>query len=552
MKRMFAALVATAAIGASACGGAGQSAPAGQGGTQAAGSNTPKTGGSLKVWVTGDPTTWDGSDGVSSVSDRWKARVYESLVAYKYGPGVGYAELVLQPGVAEKWTLSPDGKTYTFNIRKGVKFQDVQPVNGREVTADDVKFSYEYTSRTGKFDQLVKDKKLTPSLYTQLFEGLQGVEVVDPQTVKVTFSDPFAPFLNYTAFAKNPIYAHEIFDQKGNFKDVLVGTGGFMLDTAASQKGSRWVLKKNPNYWQPGKPYLDEVVGLVLPDSSTAFAAFKVGQLDMIGDSGYEMSAADAKRLKPDNANAVFFGADTPSPDHIYLNVRRAPFNNQLVRQALAYAMNRDEYNKVFNDGEGGWAIPGALPDTFTQDEVKQILKYDPEKSKQLLEQAGYKDGLDIEFFGSVVYGEVYQQKAELLQSWLKKVNIRMSLKFMDHATYLAQTRGNTFDLTFRNKAMAGDIDSYIFGVFHPSSPNNYGGVNDPELTKLVEQTRKETDPAKRKEVIRQAVRLIGERSWQLAFNYKTIYHAWKPTVKNYQPSWGTDGWPLLETWLDK
>ena len=103
-----------------------------------------------------------------------------------------------------------------------------------------------------------------------------------------------------------------------------------------------------------------------------------------------------------------------------------------------------------------------------------------------------------------MAYGEVYQQKAELLQSWLKKANIRMSLKFMDHATYLAQTRGNTFDLTFRNKAMAGDIDSYIYGVFHPTSPNNYGGVNDPELTKLVEQTRKETDPAKQKAIAEQ------------------------------------------------
>ena len=504
------------------------------------------------MWVTADPTTWDGSDGVSSVSDRWKARVYESVLAYKYGPDVKYPELILQPSIAEKWEVSPDGRVYTFTVRKGVKFQNLPPVNGREVTAEDLKFSWEYTSRTGEFKKLVEDKKLTPSLYTQLFEGLESVEAPNPATLKVTFKEPFAPFLNYAAFAKNPVYAKEVFQKDGHFKDTLVGTGGFMLDRAGSQPGARWVLKKNPTYWQPGRPYLDEVAGFVLPDQSTAFAAFKTGQLDMLGDSGYTMGAEDAKRLRSENGNnAVVYAAETPSPEHLYLNVRRAPFNNQLVRQAVSLALNRDEWNKVFNDGEGGWALAGALPDTFTQAEIKQIVKYDLEQAKKLLEQAGYPNGIDIEFFGSTAYGSIYQQQAELLQSWLKKANIRMTLKFMDHATYLSQTRGNTFDLTFRGKAMAGDIDSYIFGVFHPSSPNNYGGVNDPDLTKLVEQTRKETDPKKRMEVIRSAVKVIADKAWNLAFVYRSTFHAWRPVVKNYAPNWGTDGWPLNDVWLD-
>ncbi len=549
MKRYFSLLAAAGLLATVAC-----SAPQpGGGSAPGAASTTPKPGGSLKVWVTADPTTWDGSDGVSSVSDRWKARAYESVLAYKYGPDVKYPELILQPGLAEKWEISPDGKVYTFTVRKGVKFQNLPPVNGREITAEDLKFSWEYTSRTGEFKKLADEKKLTPSLYTQLFEGMESIEAPNPTTLKVSFKDPFAPFLNYAAFAKNPVYAKEIFQKDGHFKDTLVGTGGFMLDKTSSQPGARWVLKKNPTYWQPGKPYLDEVAGFVLPDASTAFAAFKTGQLDMMGDSGYTMGAEDAKRLRSENgANAVVYGAETPSPEHLYLNVRRAPFNNQLVRQAVSLAMNRDEWNKVFNDGEGGWALAGALPDTFTQAEVKQILKYDPEQAKKLVEQAGYPNGLDIEFFGSTAYGSIYQQQAELLQSWMKKANIRMNLKFMEHATYLSQTRGNTFDLTFRNKAMAGDIDSYIFGVFHPSSPSNYGGVNDPELTKLVEQTRKEIDPKTRKEVIRSAVRVIAEKAWNLAFVYRTTFHAWRPAVKDYAPNWGTDGWPLNDVWLDR
>ena len=510
-------------------------------------------GGKLNAWVTADPTTWDGSDGVSSVSDRWKSRAYESLLSYKMGPDVKFIDMILTPGLAERWEAAPDGKSYTFYLRKGAKFQDLPPVNGREVTAADVKFSLEYTSRTGPFKQLVDDKKLNPSLYAQLFEGMEAVETPNASTIKVSFKEPYAPFLNYAAFDKNPVYAKEVFEKDGHFKDTLVGTGGFMLDMASSQRGSRWVMKKNPNYWQPGKPYLDEIVGFVLPDASTAFAAFKVGQVDMLGDSGYTMGSGDMKRLQSENPTAVYHEADDAAPEHMYLNVRRAPFNNEKVRQALALAFDRDEYMKVFSDGQGSWALPGAMPDSFTEAEIKQMLPRDPERAKRLLEEAGYKDGLNIEFSASVAYGDIYQQKAQLIQSWFKKAGFNMTIKTLDHPAYLSQTRGNTFDLTFRGKNIpGGDVDGYLYSVFHPTSSNNYGGVNDPELTRLVEQSRREVDPTKRREVVRTAVKIIADKAYNLAFVYSKSNHAWKPLVKNYAPHWGTSGWPLLETWVER
>ena len=142
-------------------------------------------------------------------------------LALAYSP-----DIQLTPLLAEKWEISPDAKTYTFTLRKGVKFQNLPPVNGRELTSADVKFSYEYSSRTGQF----KESKLPPGKFVQYFEGLEKIETPDANTAVVTFSKPFAPFLSNAAEFTNPIMPKEIYDQDGNFTKKLVGTGPFQVD----------------------------------------------------------------------------------------------------------------------------------------------------------------------------------------------------------------------------------------------------------------------------------------------------------------------------------
>ena len=251
-------------------------------GGAASGSTDPKPGGSLALRITGDPFDWDLSYvGKSIPNGDSQPFIYNSLLGYKTGPGLKHAELVLRPELAETWAVSPDGSTFTFNLRKGVKFAPKEPVNGRELTAADVKWSYEYWSRSGQF----KDKKLPTGQFGWMYEGLKAVDTPDDHTVVVRFSEPFAPFLNYAASDYNPVVAHEIYDRDGHMKNTAVGTGAFQLDETASQKGSRWVFKKHPSYWEPGRPYLDEVRLLVIPDDSTALAAFKTRQVDMLGVS---------------------------------------------------------------------------------------------------------------------------------------------------------------------------------------------------------------------------------------------------------------------------
>ena len=164
----------------------------------APGEGKPKHGGVLNVRVNNDPFDWDLSYvGKSTPNGYGQVMGYNSLLGFEFGPDVKYEELILRPELAERWEVSPDAKAFTFYLRRGVKFANMPPVNGRELTSKDVKWSYEYWSRTGEF----KDKKLPQGQLESFFEGLEAIETPDDYTVVVRFKEPFAPFLNYAAWS---------------------------------------------------------------------------------------------------------------------------------------------------------------------------------------------------------------------------------------------------------------------------------------------------------------------------------------------------------------
>lgn len=519
-----------------------------------AGDGKPRTGGTLRAWATSDPASWDVSiAGNNHINDKYEALVYESLLGFKYGPEVAYGELIVRPELAERWEVAPDARTFTFHLRKGVKYANEGPVNARELTSADVKFTYEYMSRTGEFRDF-RSKGLPPSRFSEFFDGMEAIETPDPYTVTVRFKQPFAPFLNYAATDYLHITPREIYDQEGNFENRMIGTGPYLLDTTASQKGTRWVLSRNPGYWQAGKPYIDKLEARIVPEASSAFAAFKVKQLDLLGGGGggHSITPQEARQVATQNPESVKYAYLAPTPLNIYMNVRRPPFNDVRIRRAVSLALDRGEFIKVFGEGEGGLALAGALQDTFTQEEVKTILRHDPVEAKRLVTEAGFPNGLDIEFFASSAYGQTHLSQAELMQAQLKKGGINLSIKmFGDHAQYVAITRGDSFDITFRGKNVKGDIDSYVYGTFHPADPSNYGGVNDPRLTTMLEGQRREADPAKRREIIREAVRYIADQAWGLAIYYDKDFNFWHRHVRNYAPNWGNLTWPIVDSWLE-
>lgn len=429
---------------------------------------------------------------------------YSSVLRLKTGSDLGYSDIVVEPNLAERWEVSQDGKTYTFHLRKGVKFANLPPVNGRELTAADVKWSFEYTSRTGA----VKDAKLPPARYDYFFEGLESLQTPDPYTVVVKFKDVFAPFLTYVASSDNVIMPHEIYGQDGHFKDRLVGAGPFQPDFAASQKGTRFVLKKNPTYFEEGKPYLDEVNILIIREEATRLAAFQTKQVDyFVG--GRDASVWDeVKRLVPDAVSYEF----TNTPAILALNLTRPPFDNLKVRKAVSLGLDRDELVKVGAGGRGEWALAfsNMRNDLFTQQEIKSFIKSDQEQARRLLQEAGFSQGFQTDMIFSEADDET-AKVAQLIQAQLKKVGIDILLKPLDPTENTKRRRAFDLNMMLLSEASRADLDGGLFLAVYTGGPSNYNKIADPKTDALIQAQRKEGDPAKRRELLREVLRHINE-----------------------------------------
>ena len=237
-RALTGSLVAATTVALAACGRSSANKPAKFIGLA---SSQPKTGGVLATPLKTDFFDFDASGSGKSVPNPSAYMlICDTLVGFQQGPDSPFDKNVLTPNLAERWE-QPDPATYTFHLRKGIKFASLAPLNGRAFTSADIKWSYAYHSRTGT----LAPAKLPPANFDYMFEGLQAVETPDDTTVVVKFSKPYAPFLNYNYTFALPIYPHEIYDQYGKFSDQLVGTGPYQLDSAQSQRGTRWVFKKN-------------------------------------------------------------------------------------------------------------------------------------------------------------------------------------------------------------------------------------------------------------------------------------------------------------------
>ncbi len=510
-------------------------------------SGAPRSGGKMNVRFTNDPFDWDMSfAGKSIPNDYGLSLAYDSLLTFKHGNGVDFGSAVLQPNLAIKWE-TPDAITYTFQMRPGVKFANLAPVNGRPLTSADVKWSYEYWSRTGPF---AGNKKLPPSQYASYFEGLDSVQTPDDATVIVKFGKPFVPFINYAGSYFNPIVPHEIYDQDGNLQSRIAGTGPWQLDQAASQKGSKWVWRKNSNYWDSGRPYLDEVDWIILADQSAAESAFQTRQVDYLGVPAFAALSADQfRRANPLAAFAQY----EPVGTSLYLNIntKRSPVNDARVRQAMSLGLDRDAFIKALSNGQGGWALSGAFPDTFSQAEIKQILKYEPAQAKQLLNAAGYANGADIEFiYPGTAYGQDYVSAIQLLQAQLKQVGINLTLKSLDKDAWTNNRKTLNFAMTGSAKGdLVADVDSWLFD-FHSGNKSNYSNVSDPQLDGLIDQQRQQVDGTKRAALIKEAIKLIATQAYSLSVWTGDNFQFWQPRVKGFAPNANVNQVPQTDTWV--
>ena len=375
------------------------------------------------------------------------------------------------PGLADHWTVSPDGLSYTFHIRSNAKFN-----NGDPVTADDVQFSLDRFGNT----------KLN-AIYGVLAVGYKGTEVVDPSTVIVHMSKPVSAFLYNISILPAFIVPKKLVTQQGEkFFNKPVGSGPFMV--------KEWLLAStspswpNPYDWESGKPYLDEVTFNFTTDDNSRMLALQSGAAQAVDGVPF----SEVATLKADSSIYLQF-TKVPYFEGLWLNHTKPHFADQNVRQAMQYAIDKAAINKTVYAGTG--TIPNSVLPQLRYDATLQQLPpypYDLAKAKQLMAQSGFAKGFSttLQYPAGFAY---YSRLALILQSYWQQIGINVKLIQQDQGTESSRFYLLDYDLTFPYAQFTSDVvvpDEYASFILDPNSGTNgfFSGWHDPTIWKMVDQ----------------------------------------------------------------
>src|SRR5213594_3434312 len=295
----------------------------------------PKRGGTLTRASAWDPPVLDPRLTQSIGLFQFVGHTSSRLVRYAFPEeATGVTDPSLKGDLAESWQGSPDQRVWTFKLRRGVKWQNVPPLNGRELVAADVKYCFEAYAKEG--------------VQAFTFQEIEGIETPDSHTLRVYLRTPNALFPQNVAEPVAVIFSREVLEEDGDLKKRMIGTGPFVLKEHTRKV--RIVLQRNPDYFDTGRPYVDEYVILSAPDSATRAAAFRTGQSDFLP----LQSPSEVEAIRRTNPAAVV-QALTPSitPFGLALAQDKPPFDDVRVRRALSMAIDRQRQVDTVYEGHG-------------------------------------------------------------------------------------------------------------------------------------------------------------------------------------------------------
>lgn len=424
----------------------------------------------LVLGVTLEPPHLDPTAGAAAAIDEvLYANVFEGLT--RIGPS---GEVL--PDLAESWTISDDGKTYTFKLHAGVKFHD-----GTDFDANDVKFSLD----RARAENSVNAQK-------GLFAAIDNVEVVDPATVKVTLKNPQGSFLYNMGWGDAVMVAPESADTN---KEKPIGTGPFKFDHWA--KGSEITLVKSDAYW--GDPVsLDKAVFRIIPDAAAAVPAMLSGDVQ-----AFPFFPPDAVSQVKDNPQLKVVIGSTEGETILSMNNKKPPFDNLKVRQAISYALDR----KAIVDGaSGGLGTPigsHMSPSNKAYVDLTGEYPHDPAKARELLKEAGFENGIKATLkLPPPAYARL---GGEIIASELRDVGIDLEIIPVEWAQWLDQVfTKKDYDLTIVSHTEPNDIDIY-------SRPDYYFNYQNPGFNKVIEELNLTSDEAKRDELLGKAQKILAD-----------------------------------------
>lgn len=394
----------------------------------------------------------------------------------------------------------PDPTTLVVKLKPNAAWQKRDPVNGRAVTAADVKFSLERIAT-----------KSADFVRSSDFALVDRMEAADPQTVRIVLKRPFVPLISMLANFQAVIVAPEVVVKFGDLKkaEALIGSGPFIAERADSSTGARVV--RNPDYWESGFPYLDAIEWTIVNDAQTSLAAFRSGNFHL-----HDLEAIDVGSFAGDKNITV---EKFLSPQYFVQGlggpIDRAPLTDMRVRQAIDLTIDRDALGKVGYPGaqftlasvfaHPAWSLPS---DEVTKRPGFRTPKdADLAEARKLVEAAG--GNIPLTITTSPQYPSFYLDRAQVFKAQLEKAGFKIELDQNEYAAFKEKERGKRFQLTTGTWAFQNDPDAVLSGAFGAEGARNYFSYNSPRFEALIEKERAEVDAAKRKAIILDAQRLL-------------------------------------------
>jgi peptide/nickel transport system substrate-binding protein len=481
----------------------------------------PVTGGKVIMTVYTDVFSFNPPIPTDNPSIWTMLNVYDQLT--RVAPGSQSVE----PGLAESWESSDDSLTWTFNIREAAF------PNGTLVTSEDVVFSLE--------------RIVESPTWGFLFESIASITATDERTVTIELEHALAPLLaDLSLYGASIVPKQAVEEQGDEFFNTPYGTGPFYVTDWA--KGDRINLQKNPNYWEVGKPYLDELEFLIVPDDTTRVIMLEAGEVDIASDVPFNqietLRQRDGIEVQTDTLSRV---------DYIALNHTQEPFDDVNVRKAINYAVNKEQIIETVLFGNAEVAN-SLLPQMLYWNEGAEPYAYDPEQARAYLADSKVPDGFETELIISAG-NSVQQQYATIVQQNLSEIGIEVSINQLDELTLY-----NDYFQNFEYEMLA---QYHTTDIPDPDSIVNYAlnyaggtgaiwtGYDNPEIVELTEAAAITEDAAEREEMYRQIQQMSLDDAQVLFLYFPTSRTALWDWVHGFavQP---TGNYRMWEVWTTR
>ena len=436
-------------------------------------------------------------------------------------------ELKPEPQLAHKWETNGDSSEWTFHLRKNAKF-----TNGRPVVASDVKFS---------IDRILDPK--TASKGRKALGPIKEIVVKGDHTVLFKLKGPYADLALQLGNTFSRIIAKE------NLADIAnkpIGSGPFILKEYVP--GNKAILVRNPNYFEKGLPYLDEVHQIYIKEYAAQVSALKTGEIDIMYFAPVEI----VDQLKKD-PNIEVKMVSAPSFQPLIMWVTEKPFNDVRVRQALRFAVDRKAMLEAATGGLGvlGNDTPVSPSNPYYNKALPQR-KQDPAKAKKLLAEAGYPNGIDITLYTSTQRPGL-EPAAVVAQQVVASSGFRVKIESVEIARLYKDIipKAKKFAVSHNNWFGRPTIDESLTPFYFTKSNWNYTGYSNPEVDKLLDQAKSHTDFASRKKLYDKVQEILYNEGPDVVPYFKNYVSANRKRVKNYKliPVQYVD---LRETWLKR